>query len=120
MTPNTAWAAGFLDGLAKISVLTKKIESPSIVCVLEDRVPLARLELLFGGSLTNIRVHNKGKPKTMFRWNIRGAQAMRMLVEVLPGLHLQNERARAALYYSWYDTPSPGFWRRLFTRKRRY
>ena len=123
MTPDVAWAAGFLDALTsdgrgRIAINSKKSESPRVVVVLEDREPLAKLERLFGGKLGNVRIHNQGKPKTVFRWDIRGARACHMLVEILPGLHLQNKRARAALYYSWYDTGTPSLWRRLFTRKR--
>ena len=121
MTPDTAWAAGFLDWGARISVTPTKSDSPRVVVVIEQRAPVARLHSMFGGTLTHIQMQNKkGKKKQMFRWEVRGVTAMRTLVEVLPGLHLQNERARSALYYAWYDTPNPGFWKRLFSRKKRF
>ncbi len=125
MTPNKAWAAGFLDGLtrdglARISVVPKQSESPRVVVVLDNREPLVRLERLFGGQVANVRVVGDagGKGKTVFRWTIAGARAMHMIVEILPGLYLQKDRARAALYYGWYDgVTKPSIWRRLFTRK---
>lgn len=119
MNTNTAWAAGFMDNAAEISILPNKLDSPHVVVTLPVRPPCARLEQLFGGSLEHIRMQGEGKKVTVFRWEVTGARAMHCLVEILPGLHLKAAVARNALYYGWYDSGSPSFWKRLFSRKRR-
>lgn len=119
MTPDNAWAAGFIDGFGKFIVRAEKPPVPRVTVSLPVREPVARLAKILGGTVRHVKLSPPGgKAGVVFVWDVEGEVAMHAIVKVLPGLHIQAEQARTALYYGWYDNAKPSIWQRLFTRNK--
>lgn len=108
-----AWAAGFFDGEGCIRIFSYKNNqvhngkqyfyryyTVKLIVGQKDRVPLDRLVLHFGGSVTKAQ-------KGMWHWQLSGAKGIVCLQRMLPYLTVKLPQANLAIeYWETRDTMS--------------
>jgi hypothetical protein len=99
------WAAGLLDGEACIALDRQKhppcsvTYHPYIQVDMTSLPTLTRLQSIFGGG----RIWSQpprakaANPKSMYRWRVYGAEAIRILQTVVPHLFTKASEARIVL-----------------------
>ena len=91
-----SWAGGFIDGEGCITILTdRKSHAAAINVGQVSRIPLDKLQRLFGGSVGFVHDKRGGH----YQWRVYGPSASKTAELLLPYLCLKNEQAELLIAF---------------------